>query len=63
MPTPAPQTQYPTRRSLRPKDFSRPELTSGWQKFSGNVAVRVSAAVVLLGGTGALVVAAVSLAS
>ncbi|MEF2976719.1 hypothetical protein [Subtercola sp. YIM 133946] len=55
-----PETQYPTRRSAKPQDFSRPELTSGWHKFTHNLAVRILAAIVLLGGTGALTYLAVS---
>jgi hypothetical protein len=54
------RTPYPTRRSSRPKDFSRPELTTGWQKFSHNIVVRISAAVVLLGGTGTLTYIAIA---
>lgn len=44
----------------RKTDFSRPELTTPWQKFTGNIVVRVVAAVILVGGTGALTWAAVS---
>jgi hypothetical protein len=44
----------------RKADFSRPELTTPWQKFSSNIVVRVVAAVLLVGGTGALTWAAVS---
>ncbi|WP_142206584.1 hypothetical protein [Subtercola boreus] len=54
-----------TRRSgssgrRRKPDFSRPELTTPWQKFTRNVFVRVAAAVVLVGGTGALTWVAVN---
>lgn len=46
-------------RRARP-DFSRPELTTPWQKFTRNVFVRVIAAVILIGGTGTLTWVAVT---
>ncbi|RFA11431.1 hypothetical protein B7R21_13335 [Subtercola boreus] len=46
-------------RQSRP-DFSRPELTTPWQKFTRNTAVRVIAALALVGGTGTLTWIAVS---
>ncbi|MDF2443025.1 MAG: hypothetical protein JWR01_1228 [Subtercola sp.] len=55
------QTQKSRASGRRAKpDFSRPELTTPWQKFTRNTAVRVVAAVVLLGGTGTLTWIAVS---
>ncbi|WP_382309528.1 hypothetical protein [Herbiconiux sp. UC225_62] len=40
--------------------FHRPELETGWERISRNRAVQVLGGVVLLGGTAALVVAALS---
>jgi len=40
--------------------FHRPELTTPWQKFTGNIVVRVLAVLIVLGGTTALVLLAIS---
>ncbi|UFS60203.1 hypothetical protein [Subtercola endophyticus] len=42
------------------KPFERPELTTPWRRFSGNLAVRISLVLVLLAATSVLAIVALS---
>ncbi|TIH35554.1 hypothetical protein [Subtercola vilae] len=48
------------KKAHRRGQFYRPELSTPWQRFTHNLAVRVAAVVLVAGGTAALVVAAVT---
>ncbi|GAA2223038.1 hypothetical protein N1031_01450 [Herbiconiux moechotypicola] len=50
----------PAPRVSRKGRFHRPELTTPWQKFSGNLAVRIVFAVLLVGVTAGVVWMAIS---
>jgi hypothetical protein len=62
---PAPAPAEPTAVPLRPVaakggSFARPELRTRWQRFRGNLAVRILSWVLLVGGTATLVALAIT---
>ncbi|GLK16689.1 hypothetical protein [Herbiconiux flava] len=64
-PAPAPAPAGPTAVPRRPVaakggSFARPELRTRWQRFRGNLAVRILGWVLLVGGTATLVALAIT---
>ncbi|GAA2244699.1 hypothetical protein N1031_15770 [Herbiconiux moechotypicola] len=59
VPAPTPSTPRAPHGSRKGR-FHRPDLESPWQHFTRNLAVRILAAVLLVGGTAALVYVAVT---